>query len=114
VWNRRSIDEPFDGALHRLLSEHRGGVPAHMTGEWRKVFERTDLFGPLATARVPHMQVLDADGMADRVLSTSFVANLPDEERDTLLGRVRQLWVEHGEPGVLRYVTDVHWCTKRS
>ena len=114
VWNRRSIEEPFEGALHQLINEHRGGVPAHMSGEWRAVFDSTDLFGPVSVAHVSNVQVLDADGMADRVLSTSFVANLPDEERDALLERVRQLWIEHGRPGVLRYVTEVHWCTKRS
>ena len=114
MWNRRSIEEPFEGALHVLINEHRGGVPAHMSGDWRRVFEGSELFGPLGTAHVPNAQVLSAEGMVDRVLSTSFVANLPDDERNALLDRVRQLWVEHGEPGVLRYVTDVHWCIKRS
>ena len=114
VWNRRSIEEPFEGALHRLINEHRGGVPAHMSGEWRRVFESTELFGPVGDGHVPNVQVLDSDGMSDRVLSTSFVANLPDDQRAALLDRVKKLWVEHGEPGVLRYVTDVHWCIKQS
>ena len=69
---------------------------------------------PVGDGHVPNVQVLDSDGMSDRVLSTSFVANLPDDQRAALLDRVKKLWVEHGEPGVLRYVTDVHWCIKQS
>jgi hypothetical protein len=49
------------------------------------------LFGALEAHAFPNEQSLDADGLADRVASISFIAALDDAERTHLLRAVRAL-----------------------
>jgi ubiquinone/menaquinone biosynthesis C-methylase UbiE len=88
VWNRRPVES---SALHAAISEiiapYRGDAPSHGSGAWRDAFA-----GREPTER--HFQFnqrLDADGLADRVGSTSFVAALDAAELEPLLERVRAL-----------------------
>ena len=81
LWNRRAEDDPVNQALDELLEPHRAGVPTLRGDAWRAAFERTTRFGPLQEHVFDNAQMLDADGLADRVASISFVASLPDDER---------------------------------
>jgi hypothetical protein len=45
-----------------------------------------------------------------RVASVSFIADLPDDQRERVLARAREL-VPPG-PVVARYRTDVYWCER--
>jgi SAM-dependent methyltransferase len=104
VWNRRGSD-PVNAAIEELLAPHRGEVPTHHGGAWRGVLERTPLFGPAEDRRFENAQVLNADGLADRVGSTSFVAALGPGPRAALLDEVRAL---AGEGTVeLAYTTEL-------
>ncbi|HEX6621249.1 MAG TPA: class I SAM-dependent methyltransferase [Solirubrobacteraceae bacterium] len=88
VWNRRPSER---SALHAAISEmiapYRGDAPAHASGAWRETFAGREL----TERHFDFTQRLDADGLADRVGSTSFVAALDDATRDPLLARVRAL-----------------------
>ena len=88
VWNRRPTES---SALHAAISEiiapYRGDAPAHGSGAWREAFAGREL----SEWRHEFAQRLDADGLADRVGSTSFVAALDDVERERVLARVRAL-----------------------
>jgi SAM-dependent methyltransferase len=88
VWNRRPSER---SALHAEISEmiapYRGDAPAHASGAWRDAFAGREL----SERHFDFTQRLDADGLADRVGSTSFVAALDDAERRPLLERVRAL-----------------------
>lgn len=91
LWNRRVDDDPVNRALDAIVDPHRSGVPTHRYDAWRAVFERTTLFGPLEEQIFPNEQVLDGEGLADRVGSISFIAALPEERRARVLGAVREL-----------------------
>jgi SAM-dependent methyltransferase len=88
VWNRRPVES---SALHKAISEmiapYRGDAPSHGSGAWREAFAGREL----TEQRLQFTQRLDADGLADRVGSTSFVAALDDATREPLLARVRAL-----------------------
>lgn len=71
-------------------------------------FEGTALFGPLETHVFPNQQVLDADGLAARICSISFIARLPEAERAGLLARARELTADG--PVTVPYRTEVHIC----
>ena len=62
------------------------GTPTHRGDAWRPAFERTTLFGPLEEHVFASEQVLDADGLAARICSISFIARLPEPERAGVLG----------------------------
>ena len=62
--------------------------------------------------RAAHAQTLDADGLVDRVLSISFIAALPDDERRAVEARVREL--AETLPVELRYITELAIYARRN
>ncbi len=111
LWNRRVMSHPVQAAIGELIAPYRGSAPGRASGRWRAAFDTTDLFTPLVERSFPHAQQLDADGLADRVASISFVGALPDDERSVLLGRVREL--AHDGPVTLPYDAEVYVCRRR-
>jgi ubiquinone/menaquinone biosynthesis C-methylase UbiE len=110
VWNRRVDDEPVNQAIDALLEPHRLGTPTHRTDAWRAEFEGTRLFGPLEESSFANEQTLDAEGMADRVGSISFVASLPPAERAQVLDAARALAASG--PVAVPYRTEVQVCER--
>ncbi len=110
LWNRRVRDDPVNEAIEAILSPYREGVPTHDGDAWRAAFERTTLFGALREHDFPHEQMLDADRLADRVASISFVSSLADEEGARVIGAAREL----AATGSVRipYRTHVHVCQR--
>jgi SAM-dependent methyltransferase len=119
VWNVRDDEaSPFWAGLTRLLSPYRGEVPAHRDNVWRHAFEATELFHPLQTRSFPFRQSLTPEQVIDRVVSTSFIAVLPDAERSQVATDVRFLL--DADPATaqrkrleLPYRTDVHTTQRR-
>ena len=109
VWNRRDLSHPTHAALQEMLEERRGETPSERSVGWRAAFERTVLFTPLVERHFDHAHLVDADGLVDRIESTSFVGALDDDERGPFLARVRAL-VPHDERILLPYTTGVHVC----
>jgi SAM-dependent methyltransferase len=112
VWNRRPLDDPVHAEIERLISPYRGATPARASEAWRTAFEHTESFGPLEERTFDHAQPLDADLLADRVGSISFVAGLEPGARERLLSAVRGLAADG--PVLLRYVCEVFVCDRRS
>jgi SAM-dependent methyltransferase len=88
VWNRRPTESSqLLAAISEIIAPYRGDAPAHASGAWREAFAGREL----TERRFEFIQRLDADGLADRAGSTSFIAALDDAEREPLLARVRAL-----------------------
>jgi SAM-dependent methyltransferase len=111
VWNRRVEDAPVNVAIDAIVDPFRAGAPTHRGEGWRAAFDRTPLFGPLEEHIFENEQVLDADGMADRIGSISFIASLPDEDRARVLADARALAT--GGPVSVPYRTEVHASARR-
>lgn len=111
VWNRRPLEDPVHAAIERIIAPHRGDAPAHRTGAWRAAFDATTLFGPLEERTFTHSRPHDADALADRVGSTSFVAALDDGPQADVIAAVRALAAEG--PVELPYVCEVLMCDRR-
>jgi SAM-dependent methyltransferase len=88
IWNRRPVESSdLHKAISEIIAPYRGDAPSHGSGAWREAFAGREL----TEERLRSTQRLDADGLADRVGSTSFVAALDDATREPLLARVRAL-----------------------
>ena len=105
VWNRRRMDDEIQERIESLLAPHRGAVPAHRGERWRPGLDDSPLFGSLREEEFANEQLLDADGLADRVGSISFIAALGEDERAGLLAAARAL--AGGGVVTLRYVVEV-------
>jgi SAM-dependent methyltransferase len=106
LWNRRVEADAVNGAIEALIEPYRMGTPTHRGDAWRAAFDRTALFGPLEEHVYANEQVLDADGLAARICSISFIARLPEAERAGLLARARDLTADG--PVTLPYRTELH------
>jgi SAM-dependent methyltransferase len=108
LWNRRVEDDPVNRAIEALIEPYRMGAPTHRGDAWRAPFDRTALFGPFEEHVFENEQVLDADRLAARICSISFIAQLPEPERAGLLARARELTA--GGPVTVPYRTEVLVC----
>lgn len=111
LWNRRKIADPIHRDIEALIGPGRGDVPAERSERWRAAFDETTLFGPLREERFTNEQLVDADGLADRIGSISYVAAMEEDEREALLGEARAL--ARGGVVTLRYVVRLQLATRR-
>jgi SAM-dependent methyltransferase len=111
LWNRRVEDAPVNLALDRIIEPHRAGTPTHRGEAWREAFDRTDLFGPLEEHVYGNEQLLDADGLAARVGSISFIAALPEDVRARVVAAARELAADG--PVTMPYRTELLVCDRR-
>jgi ubiquinone/menaquinone biosynthesis C-methylase UbiE len=107
VYNRRPLEDPIQAALEAILRPLRGQTPAHGSGSWRDAFARTRLWTAVEDAELPHVQLLDREGLVARVASISFIADLASERRADVLDQVRALVKGRAEPIELPYVCEL-------
>jgi ubiquinone/menaquinone biosynthesis C-methylase UbiE len=96
VWNRRDLSDPIQAAISRLTAPFVGDTPSHTSNEWRAAVEADERFRPAGEHSSRLEQVVDREGLVDRVASTSYIANLPDAVRLPLLEKIAALVGEHG------------------
>ncbi len=110
VWNRRVADDPANEALEAIVGPYRGETPSERTEAWREPLRETALFSAPAEHSFPNEQSLDADALADRVASISFIASLSPEERAPVVAAARALAADG--PLTVPYLTQVHLCDR--
>ena len=117
VWNVKDESVDWVRRLAEIIEPYRGPAPKVASGAWKAAFERTRLFTPLERARFAFVHETDTATVIARVTSISFIAALPDEEVERIVGRVRELLATHPDTRgrtifPLRYRTGVYWCER--
>jgi SAM-dependent methyltransferase len=110
IWNMMDVGVEWVAVLQELVRGARGSVPAYGPSPWRDAFGSSRLFTPLTERTFAFVHELSEEGLVDRVISTSYVAALPDAERQRLVGQVRTLVAGVPRPIRLPYRTDVFCC----
>jgi SAM-dependent methyltransferase len=113
IWNSRVREDPVQARVDELIDPLVGDVHRLYDDAWRRVIDETTLFGPLVEATFAHEQLLDEQGLVDRVLSTSYVASAPQERRDEIEARLRTIVRERGGEVLVPYVTSTHVTRRR-
>ena len=79
-WNVRDERVAWVAELTRIMAPYEGDVPRHRTLAWRRCFPAAG-FGALQDKRMPHRHVGPPEVViAERVLSVSFIAALPEDK----------------------------------
>ena len=107
VYNRRRLENPLQAALDAILRPLHEQTPAHRGGRWRDAFARTRLWTAVEGAELPHVQLLDREGVVARAALSSFIAALPSERRAAVLNQVRAVVKRRAEPIELPYVCEL-------
>lgn len=113
IWNRRRLDQPLHREINDIIDPYRGDTPSHQRGEWREPVDAIGLFARAGELELPYKQMLDVDGVVDRVGSTSFIAALADEDRKDVLRRVREVAEASEKPLGLAYTTEAYLYERR-
>ena len=112
IWNDRDDSVPWVSELSDII-HWNVSKPYEKQPDWCATLDRSARFTPARHARFPYVQMLDADTLVERVVSTSYLAALTDEERMPYEARVRALVSDFSSPFGLPYDTHVYWCSKR-
>jgi SAM-dependent methyltransferase len=116
VWNVRDDSLAWISKLTRIIEPYEGDVPRYKSLAWMAAFRLTRLFSPPVRAEFAHVQKLSPDAIEDRVLSISFIAALPDSERESVRELVRELVrqeLDARNPAVIEFPYRTHVYTGR-
>lgn len=96
VWNLRDTKVSWVPKLDAIINALEGDTPRYYTGAWREAFPHP-AFGPLQAQYFSHGHTgAPEDVIFNRVRSTSFIAALPEEQRERVDEQMRALIA--GEP----------------
>jgi SAM-dependent methyltransferase len=107
IWNSRDQDRPLQQEISELIKPliPEGRPPV---GRSVQALEASELFGAVEQRTFPFVQRLDADGVADRIASVSFVAAAPPEVRAELDRKLREVVAAQGGEVDFAYLTEVY------
>ncbi len=106
IWNERDDTLPWVAELSKII-DWDNLRPYRKDFDPVAILADSGLFRPFAAAKFRLDQELDADGLVDRVLSTSYLAALPAVQREGYSQRVRSLVSDFPPRFLLPYVTTV-------
>jgi len=109
VWNVRDESVPWIRELTALIEPYRGDTPSHRSLRWMAAFDASDAFLPPELMSFPYLHGTTRERIVARVVSISFIATLPAEERERVAAAVRR--IVPTDDVELAYRTDV-WISR--
>ena len=111
IWNQRDERVDWVKALAALLAQYEADTPRFHNDAWLQVFEQQALFQHVELQRFEHQQQGRVeDVVSKRLLSTSFIAAMPEAQQHALKAQFEQIVLEYTGKGpqdqiVFPYVT---------
>lgn len=117
LWNVRDRSVEWIAALYEVIDPYRGVTPGYRSPAWRRALAETELFTEPGERRFGHQQEVTPETVVAQVASISFIAALPDDEREGVLAEVKRVLAHHPQTRdrsrlLMPYRTVVHWCRK--
>jgi ubiquinone/menaquinone biosynthesis C-methylase UbiE len=106
LWNARDAEEPLHQEVNDLLEDVLKERAPSPDSSLQLV--ASPLFGPVEERSFRFKQELDADGLAERIASISFVAALPPERRHEIESQLRAVVEAAGGRVDFPYMTNVY------
>jgi SAM-dependent methyltransferase len=118
IWNIRDEASDWSERLTKIFDRLAGeDAPRYRDMRWREAFERTEQFGPLHHQVAYHVHAVTREAFLDRVLSVSYVASAPEDERERVVAEATEMLdtdpeLRERDEIVMPYRTDVYWCVR--
>lgn len=118
IWNVRDETTDWVARLTDIMTPYEEDVPRYHTGQWRQIFPAPG-FSALSETQFPHVHTgAPEDVIIARVLSVSFIASLPKNERANITQKIRALIANTPELAGKKtvsfpYTTAAFCCTKQ-
>ncbi len=109
VWNARDERNPLQAALSSVIDPLERDTPRRKGRDWKTMLSESGLFERCERKLFEHEQVVDEQGVVDRVVSISFIAASPKAARDEVEAQVRALVRGAEQPIRLPYMTEVYF-----
>ena len=92
IWNQRDINVDWVQALADEIAPFEGDTPRYHSEKWKQVFEQQQLFqfNGLQTFQLKHTGTVE-QVVSKRLLSTSFIAAMPEHQQQQLKARFEQI-----------------------
>ena len=110
LWNERDEATPWVAEMSRIIRWHERTVSRYQHVDWAAVVARSGHFTPLQERVVVWDQPMTRELLADRVRSISYIAAMPEPERERLCVEVVGLVTRLPEPFALPYRCRVQWA----
>ena len=115
LWNERDDDVPWVAAMTEIMNESfeaSGAAPYERDIDYAAAIEASAKFGPVSYEAFRFEQLMDADLLVERALSSSYMAVRPPDVQEDAARRLRDVVAPLGREFGLPYRTDVFWCTR--
>jgi SAM-dependent methyltransferase len=97
VWNVRDESAPWVAALTPIMKPFEGDAPRYHSGKWRKLFP-AEGFTALREKRFANTHTGPPEQVIiDRILSVSFMAALPPDQREKVTSQLREVIATYPE-----------------
>src|SRR5262249_10340950 len=107
--NGRDLSDPLQRATQEIVRAYLPRTDEILA--WIPIVDASPLLGPGEWFATYCEQWFDADGLAERMGTVSYIARLPDVERAEVLDRIRALGEAQPEsPFPFRYRTEARVC----
>ena len=92
LWNQRDITVDWVKALADEIAPFEADTPRYLSEKWKQVFEQQQLFhfNGLQTFQLKHTGTVE-QVVSKRLLSTSFIAAMPEHQQQQLKARFEQI-----------------------
>jgi SAM-dependent methyltransferase len=114
LWNKRDEADPVQMLLAELINPPERAARRGWELDIPAILRESGLFERAKAFEFRHVQAIDAQGLVDRLHSSSYVAALPDERRRLLETRLRARLDELGSPRDLAYTTLLYVAQRRA
>jgi SAM-dependent methyltransferase len=108
IWNARDERNDVQAALSDVIDPLEGETPRRKQREWRGLLAESGLVERCERALFEYEQVVDEQGLVERVVSISFIAAAPQPVRDEVEARVRAIARQAEQPIRLPYMTELY------
>ena len=112
VWNVKDGGTDWFKAYMEIVDRYAGDTPRHADMRWRAAIDGDRRYELVDDWHVDHPQRMDRDGVVARALSTSFIAALPDDDRERVTTELRRVLEGVAEPLHFPYRAELQaWRT---